>query len=184
MSTFPLTRISVEQYHRMIDSGAFGEDDPIELLEGLVVDKKPKRRPHSRATRQIDRRLADVIPDGWDVLNQEPIFACQYFMSRGHWQIYNHAAKGKARVGGWKTLPVRDAPAEVVKLALRATAPIGDGLYGVDIKQTGNRCHVIEVNDNPNVDAGNEDGVLKDALYREIMGSFVRRIEARKRVAP
>ena len=47
----------------------------------------------------------------------------------------------------------------------------------------GNRCYIIEVNDNPNVDAGNEDGVLKDALYREIMGSFVRRIEARKRVS-
>jgi Uma2 family endonuclease len=70
---FPLTRISVEQYHRMIDSGAFGEDDPIELLEGLVVDKMPKRRPHSLATRRIDRRLSDVIPAGWDVLNQEPI---------------------------------------------------------------------------------------------------------------
>jgi Uma2 family endonuclease len=70
---FPLTRISVEQYHRMIDSGAFGEEDPIELLEGLVVDKMPKRRPHSLATRRIDRRLSDVIPEGWDVLNQEPI---------------------------------------------------------------------------------------------------------------
>ncbi|MHB0919147.1 MAG: hypothetical protein ACYC1G_15355 [Thiobacillus sp.] len=70
----------------------------------------------------------------------------------------------------------------MVKIALKAANLIGDGLYGVDIKQIGNRCYVIEVNDNPNVDAGNEDGVLKDALYREIMGSFVRRIEARKRV--
>ena len=76
-----------------------------------------------------------------------------------------------------------EAPEEVVKIALKAANLIGDGLYGVDIKQVGNRCYVIEVNDNPNVDAGNEDGVLKDALYREIMGSFVRRIEARKRVS-
>jgi hypothetical protein len=38
------------------------------------------------------------------------------------------------------------------------------------------------VNDNPNVDAGNEDGVLKDALYREIMGVFLRRIRERERV--
>ena len=75
-----------------------------------------------------------------------------------------------------------EAPEEVVKIALKAANLIGDGLYGVDVKQVGNRCYVIEVNDNPNVDAGNEDGVLKDALYREIMGSFVRRIEARKRV--
>jgi len=79
---------------------------------------------------------------------------------------------------------VAEAPEEVVKIALKAANLIGDGLYGVDIKQVGNRCYVIEVNDNPNVDAGNEDGVLKDALYREVMGSFVRRIEARKRVNP
>jgi glutathione synthase/RimK-type ligase-like ATP-grasp enzyme len=81
-----------------------------------------------------------------------------------------------------QAVAVAEAPEDVVKLALRAANLIGDGLYGVDIKQVGNRCCVIEVNDNPNVDAGNEDGVLKDALYREVMGSFVRRIEAKKRV--
>jgi len=70
---FPLTRISVAQYHRMIDSGAFGEEDRVELLEGLVVDKMPKKRGHSLATRRIDRGLTAVLPEGWDVLNQEPI---------------------------------------------------------------------------------------------------------------
>jgi glutathione synthase/RimK-type ligase-like ATP-grasp enzyme len=44
-----------------------------------------------------------------------------------------------------------------------------------------NRCYVIEINDNPNVDAGNEDAVLGDALYREIMGVFARRIAERRR---
>ena len=32
----------------------------------------------------------------------------------------------------------------------------------------------------PNVDAGNEDGVLNDALYRELMGVFLRRIQERE----
>ena len=73
------------------------------------------------------------------VLNREPLYACKYFMSRGHWQIYNHGAKGTAKSGGFETLPVREAPADVVKLALRATAPIGDGLYGVDLKQSSDR---------------------------------------------
>jgi hypothetical protein len=40
----------------------------------------------------------------------------------------------------------------------------------------------MEVNDNPNIDAGGEDGVLKDALYREVMGVFLRRIRERRRV--
>jgi hypothetical protein len=39
----------------------------------------------------------------------------------------------------------------------------------------------MEVNDNPNVDAGKEDGVLQSALYRELMGVFLRRIRERKR---
>lgn len=78
-------------------------------------------------------------------------------------------------------MPVDEAPDEVVKIALKSANLIGDGFYGVDVKQVDNRCYVIEVNDNPNVDAGNEDTVLKDALYREVMGVFLKRIEARKR---
>ena len=38
---------------------------------------------------------------------------------------------------------------------------------------------VIEVNDNPNIDRGCEDQVLKDELYRIIIKDFIRRIEAR-----
>ena len=114
------------------------------------------------------------------VLNKEPLYACQYFMSRGHWQIYNHGARGAAKSGGFKTLPVRDAPADVVKLAQKATALIGDGLYGVDLKQVGGRTVIIEVNDNPSIDAGVEDEYLGDDLYRRIMEEFVRRLERKR----
>ena len=82
--------------------------------------------------------------------------------------------------GSTQAIPLGETPPEVVGIALKSANLIGDGFYGVDIKQSGNRCYVIEVNDNPNVDAGNEDGVLKDVLYREVMGVFLKRIEARK----
>ena len=114
------------------------------------------------------------------VLNKEPLYACQYYMSRGHWQIYNHGARGTAKSGGFKTLPVREAPAEVMRLALKATSLIGDGLYGVDIKQVGNRIVVIEVNDNPSIDAGVEDEYLGEDLYRRIMEEFLRRLERKR----
>lgn len=45
------------------------------------------------------------------------------------------------------------------------------------------RWYLIEVNDNPNIDAGNEDQVLGGALYRKIMGVYARRIGERRRVA-
>ena len=114
------------------------------------------------------------------VLDGEALYACQYFMSRGHWQIYNHGANATQKSGGFKTLPVRSAPADIVKLALKATAPIGDGLYGVDLKQVGSRNVVIEVNDNPSIDAGVEDGYLGDDLYRRIMSEFLRRMEKKR----
>jgi hypothetical protein len=39
---------------------------------------------------------------------------------------------------------------------------------------------VIEVNDNPNLDAGVEDAIIKDELYRRVMEVFLTRIEQRK----
>ena len=129
----------------------------------------------------------EYLPTEFDwrvgILDRRPLFVCKYFMAPGHWQIIKHGdqkhdyIEGPTQaVGRW---PKRRS--EVVKMALKAANLIGDGLYGVDIKQVGNRFYVIEINDNPNVDAGNEDGVLKDALYREVMGVFLQRIEARKR---
>jgi glutathione synthase/RimK-type ligase-like ATP-grasp enzyme len=115
------------------------------------------------------------------VLNREPLYACKYYMSRGHWQIYNHGAKGTAKSGGFETIAVNDAPAEVVKLALKATQPIGDGLYGVDLKQVGNKPPVvIEVNDNPSIDAGVEDAHLGNELYLRVMQEFLRRMERKR----
>jgi glutathione synthase/RimK-type ligase-like ATP-grasp enzyme len=114
------------------------------------------------------------------VLAGEPLYACQYFMSRGHWQIYDHAAKGGVRSGGFRTLPVREAPSEVVRLATRAANAIGNGLYGVDLKVVKERTVIIEVNDNPSIDAGVEDAYLGEDLYRRIMSEFLRRLERKR----
>ena len=71
------------------------------------------------------------------------------------------------------------APAKVVEIATKAASLIGSGLYGVDLKETDRGVFVVEINDNPNIDAGVEDAVLKDELYRTILGSLVRRLERR-----
>ena len=84
-------------------------------------------------------------------------------MAPGHWQIIKRGEPGGKFVEGpTQAVPLDEAPQKVVKRALKSANLIGDGFYGVDIKQAGKRCCVIEINDNPNVDAGNEDGVLKD----------------------
>ncbi|BBF91633.1 RimK family protein [Blastochloris tepida] len=112
------------------------------------------------------------------MLGGEPLFACQYMMARGHWQILKHEPGGTAREGGFRTLPLNGAPREVLDLAIRATRPIGNGLYGVDIKQTGSGLYVIEVNDNPNIEHGVEDAAEKDEVWRRLLGWFIHKLEA------
>lgn len=114
------------------------------------------------------------------ILNRKPVFACQYFMSRGHWQIVEHRAGGEV-IGECRTLPVENAPPAVVELALKTANLIGDGLYGVDLKEVDGEVVVIEVNDNPNLDAGIEDACLKDDLYRLVLEEFIRRLELKRR---
>ncbi|MEJ2576987.1 MAG: RimK family protein [Gammaproteobacteria bacterium] len=113
------------------------------------------------------------------VLAGEALYVCRYHMSRGHWQIIDHSAKGAAREGDADTLAVDAAPARVVQTALRAARRIGDGLYGVDLKETPDGVLVIEVNDNPSIDAGVEDKVLGEALYQRVMAEFGKRLEQR-----
>jgi glutathione synthase/RimK-type ligase-like ATP-grasp enzyme len=113
------------------------------------------------------------------VLNGQPLFVCQYFMAEDHWQVVKYASAGSDDYveGNDHTLAIEDAPPNVVALGVKAANLIGDGLYGVDIKQTENCLVVVEVNDNPNIDAGVEDAVLGDELYGRIVRDFMRRID-------
>lgn len=111
------------------------------------------------------------------VLAGKALYVCRYFMSRNHWQIVNHHSDGSFRHGHFDTLRIEDAPPGLVELAVRAAGLIGDGLYGIDLKETEAGFHVIEINDNPNIDHGVEDGILKDELYIRVVDEFIRRIE-------
>ncbi|WP_237062406.1 MULTISPECIES: RimK family protein [Microbulbifer] len=113
------------------------------------------------------------------VLNNRPLYACRYYMAKNHWQIYNHGDK-KNSSGGFATLPTFEVPKAVLQAALRATRPIGNGFYGVDVKESAGKGYVIEVNDNPSIDSGVEDKYLGRELYRQILSEFIRRLEARR----
>lgn len=113
------------------------------------------------------------------VLNRKPLYVSQYMMARKHWQIVQHGPSGRVVEGDSRTLAVEDAPPAVVETALAAANLIGDGLYGVDLKQNERGVFVIEINDNPSIDAGIEDAVLKDGLYTAIVQDLIRRIESR-----
>lgn len=114
------------------------------------------------------------------ILNGRLLFACQYFMSDRHWQIIKHDTKGRYKEGDWKTVQVEEAPEAVTKAALAAADLIGDGLFGVDVKDDRGRIMVMEVNENPNIETEVEDAVLGDRLYEIVIEDLVRRVEAKR----
>jgi glutathione synthase/RimK-type ligase-like ATP-grasp enzyme len=126
----------------------------------------------------------EFLPTTFDwrigILDRQPLYACKYHMVEKHWQITHKDDRGQRRYGRTETLPVQQVPRHVLKTALKAANLIGNGLYGVDIKQAGRQSFLIEVNDNPNIDAGVEDDFLKEELYDRIMEVFLERIEQRK----
>jgi glutathione synthase/RimK-type ligase-like ATP-grasp enzyme len=72
---------------------------------------------------------------------------------------------------------LEEVPSHIITAAVKAAQAMGDGLYGVDVKDHLDTAYVIEVNDNPNIDHGYEDGYYKDVVYHTIIKTFVERIE-------
>ena len=142
---------------------------------------------------QLDEFLGDselvvaqaYTPSSFDwrigVLGGAPLYACRYHMVRGHWQIVAKGSAGRRRYGRVEALPLDQAPSDAVEIAVRAANLIGEGLYGVDVKEVDGGFLVMEVNDNPNIDAGYEDAVLGDRLYLAVMEWFRERLDARGR---
>ena len=159
-----------------------------------IPDGSFSRGVHRVASAEEFKRIADelfeetdlllaqkFLPTDFDwrvgILAGEPLFVCQYRMARGHWQIVKYRPDGSLREGGTKTFELDQAPADVIDVAVRAAKPIGDGLYGVDLKQTDDGIVVMEVNDNPNLEHGIEDAVGKDEVWMRILKWFIDRFE-------
>jgi glutathione synthase/RimK-type ligase-like ATP-grasp enzyme len=139
---------------------------------------------------EVERMLArselviaqSFVPTAFDwrigIFDKKALWAAKYHMAPGHWQIIANGAK-KRRYGRVEAVHLEAVPKKVLKLALKSAGLIGSGLYGVDLKQTRAHVCVVEVNDNPSIDAGFEDEALKGELYRSIMQVFLKRLEQR-----
>jgi len=73
VSTDVIWRLSVDQYHAMIQAGILTEDDPVELLEGWLVTKMSKNPRHTFVTQLARDVVASLLPPGWYVNAQEPV---------------------------------------------------------------------------------------------------------------
>lgn len=68
-----LHRWTRHQYERLIDHGLLGEDDPVELLDGLLLVKEPQHSPHRTAVLLVAKAVERAFGEGWFVQTQSPI---------------------------------------------------------------------------------------------------------------
>jgi glutathione synthase/RimK-type ligase-like ATP-grasp enzyme/ribosomal protein S18 acetylase RimI-like enzyme len=155
------------------------------------VIKVENQEELEKATKQLFKKSDLIIVQEYlysdfdwriGVLDQNPLFACKYYMAKDHWQIYKWGAQSDT-MGDADTFAIDDVPQKVVKTAVKAASLMGDGLYGVDLKLIDDKVYLIEVNDNPNIDFGIEDEVYKESLYEKIMLSIYNRIEMSRNIA-
>jgi Uma2 family endonuclease len=71
----PIYRLTIEQYQAMAEAGILTEDDPVEFLEGWLVEKMTKNPPHIFATGCLVDLLPRLLPTGWFMTVQDPIAA-------------------------------------------------------------------------------------------------------------
>src|SRR6266850_5445752 len=61
------------EYERLIDERFLDEDEPIELLDGLLLVKEPQTSPHRTAVLLVAKALERAFGEGWFVQTQSPI---------------------------------------------------------------------------------------------------------------
>lgn len=150
-----------------------------------VVNREDFRNKAEQLFEKSDLIIAqEFMPTEYDwrigIIDNEVLYACRYYMAKEHWQIVNWKGAGGVRVGKWDCVKLKNVPPVVIKTALRAARAVGSGLYGVDLKLVGDSCYVIEVNDNPSIETGVEDLLLKDNLYTAIMRKMYDRVRIKK----
>src|SRR5262249_10486828 len=74
MPPLPVRRFSVDEYHRMIDSGVLTDEDRVELLEGWIVPKMTRNPPHDTIIALLQNRvLGPQLPAGWFCRSQSAV---------------------------------------------------------------------------------------------------------------
>lgn len=118
--------------------------------------------------------VQEYVPSSFDwrigVLNGEFLYACRYVIPAQTFKI-QASVNGHLVYCGVESVPPEDVPAEIIDLAIEAGKAIGRGLYGVDIKESNGRLYVIEVNDNPSLDGGED--VCYPEIYRRIISYLI-----------
>lgn len=170
--------VTVEQAHELFE--AFGRplvlkapNSSFSAYVEKVNDAEAFVQVGKRFLRRADRLVVQqYLPSAFDwrvtMLDGKVLFVVKYVMGKGAWRIHDKDNEGKPNLCTVESVERSQVPPELVRVALAAGSSIGSSLYGVDVKEIDGRFIVIEVNDNPNIDAGNEDQNNPE-VYRNVV---------------
>ncbi|MDD1676568.1 MAG: ATP-grasp domain-containing protein [Methanomicrobiales archaeon] len=108
------------------------------------------------------------------VLDGKFLYACKYIIPSETFKI-QATVNGHVVYCAVKSVSQEEVPPVVVNLALAAANAIGRGFYGVDIKESAGEACVIEVNDNPSLEGG-EDACYPH-IFQEIISHLLERTD-------
>jgi Uma2 family endonuclease len=66
-------RWTVEEFHRLAETGVFGPEERLELIDGDIVCMSPQNPPHSTAAVLTEAELARVFRRGYHLRGQKPL---------------------------------------------------------------------------------------------------------------
>ncbi len=150
----------------------------------LYVERVSTPRDFVRVGKRLLRRADRIIAQrfvrsefDWRVgiLAGEVLFVCRYLIPKRSWKILTYIEGRRVAYGGIDSIAVTTVNGRLLQTAIRAASAIGNGLYGVDLKQIGDDFVVIEVNDNPTMAEGEEDQRaphLYERLIRYLAGEW------------
>jgi Uma2 family endonuclease len=108
--------MTVDQYDRLVASGVL-DDQPIELIDGLLVRKMTKKPPHVISCEATRNALFPLIPPGWRLAIEAPVRIPDFdepepdlAIVRGTLEDYEDRHPGPADIG--VLIEVSDAPLE------------------------------------------------------------------------
>ena len=100
------------------------------------------------------------------VVGGQLLYACRYIIPSETFKI-QASVNGHLVYCDVESVPAHQVPPEVINLGLEAGNAMGKGLYGVDIKESNGKLYVIEVNDNPSLEGG------EDAHYPDMFAKII-----------
>src|SRR5947199_5755459 len=69
----PLWRMPRSRYERLVDTGVFGPEDRIELLDGLLVVREPQGARHATVVGLVRAALRKAFGSGYHIREEKPI---------------------------------------------------------------------------------------------------------------